>query len=354
MSHTACEAEKNLKDACGVIRNGSPAGESPMRETAQCEVTDDEDAGRDASCNGLPFVHLTELVSSNLGKAGPDKDAEEGIIYKATAHHTGLDIENLQIHVHSLKNFGDTDDERTFDDNYKPAFTKGKYINGINGHFGVITVKANESLKVRVHAYDADKEEDVEMPHGAISFFDLDTGKKVPKDGEKQLVAVEHVEICEYHSYFLTNETQVKAVKGHNDECMKFSATSYGSGSDNPSNPLELTREQKDKAVTIKFENRKTFDFEIGASEGCDPKKKEGECDGGEGRVFSFVLRPSLLCAKTKMPDGALLPAKGKTAPVEPEEVVRKPEPRPNLKKSDAYHQLPSVVLILGIVSYFV
>merc|ERR1712039_989101 len=97
-------------------------------------------------------------------------------------------------------------------------------------------------------------------------------------------------------------------------------------------------------------------DFEIGASEGCDkydPEKKKGKCDGGEGRVFSFVLRPSLLCAKTKMADGTLLPAKGQEAPVEPEEVLRKPE-RPNVKKSDAVHQLPSVVLILGIVSYFV
>jgi len=282
---------------------------------------DEDDAAESASgCGDLPFVKITEVVSSNLGKKGPDHDAEEGIIYAATAHHTGADISNLQIHLHSVV-VGEEDNEDKYDENYEPAFTHGTYVNGAFGKFAAINVKQGESVMLRVHAYDADKNEDIHLPHAAISFFDLDTGA----DNNH---SVEHVRISGFKAYYLSNETEVVVAEG--DNYTSFTATKEGTGADNPSDPTELTVEQKNRAVTIEFEDTAAFNFEVGASA------------GKTGRVFSFVFRPSLLCAKTRLADGTLVDAKGVGAVVVPVQ---------GGDKSAAYKGFPSVVLVLGFLS---
>merc|ERR1712113_901119 len=98
------------------------------------------------------------------------------------------------------------------------------------------------------------------------------------------------------------NETQVSAYKNDTNDCMRFEAYEFGDGDDNPTDPLHLTREQKDRTVTVKFENTSSFEFEIGADVGCERYMQGimyggGECVGGGGRVFTFVLQASLLCA---------------------------------------------------------
>jgi len=277
-------------------------------------------AASEEGCGALPFVKITEVVSSNLGKKGPDDDAEEGIIYKATAHHTGANVSNLEIHVHSVV-AGHEDNEDKFDENYEPAFTHGQYVNGMFGKFGAVNVKQGESVMLRVHAYDADTKTDIHLPHAAISFFDLDTGYN---DNHN----VEHVKIKGFKAYYLSNETEVLVEEGEN--YTSFTATTEGTGDDNPSEPTELTVQQKNRAVTVEFEDTAAFVFEVGASA------------GKTGRVFSFVFRPSLLCAKTKLEDGTLVSAKGKQSPIIP--VV-------GGEKGAASNSMPSVVLVLGVLS---
>lgn len=271
-------------------------------------------AASEEGCEDLPFVKLTNVVSSNLGKKGPDMDAEEGIIYNATAHHTGANVAHLQIHIHAVST----------DENYEPAFTHGQYVNGIFGKFGVINVKQGESVILQAHAYDADTGEDIALPHSAISFFDLDTGA----DNNH---SVEHVKIAGFKDYYISNETEVD-VKVR-DNFTWFTATTEGTGEDNPSDPTELTVQQKNRAVTVEFQDTDSFTFEVGASPGMT------------GRVFSFVFRPSLLCAKTKLADGTLVAAKDSGAPVLAvkggEEDV----------KGAAFKDLPSVVLMLSLLS---
>lgn len=303
------------------------------------------EATKEAGCGDLPFVLLTGVVSSNLGKQGPDHDAEEGIIYSATQTNTGTHIENLQIHVHSLNSFDvEGDDDENYDKDYRPAFTHGPFVNGIHGKFACINVKQGTTLKMRAHAYDADKQEDVDLPRAYVSFFDLDTGIQNNH-------SVEHVKIAGYSAYYLSNETEIKTVHdesfyatkdtdGGTGDVIKlgggftgFYATLEGTGDDNPSDPLLLTKQQKDRAVTIEFADVTKFDFEIGAS------------PGKTARVFSFVFRPSLLCAKTTV-HKHLFPARGDRAPLVPVEV--------DVKKSDACNRLPSVILIFGVLSIFV
>jgi len=266
-------------------------------------------------CDDLPFVRLQKVVTSNLGKQGPNKSAEEGIIYQATSKHTGANVSNLEIHVHSVKAF----ENDTYDDEYEPAFKTGTYVNGIHGNFGCVNVKQGKSVKLRAHAYDADTKKDIPVPHGAISFFDLDTGKD-------DVLSVEHVKVAGYSHYFVSNETEINVTQ--EGEFTVFTATKEGTGDDNPTNPIVLTAQQKDRAVTLEFSGTSHFDFEVGASE------------GHTSRVFCFVFRPSLLCAKTAIKK-VLYPGSGPEAPIIA------------VKHNGAATALPSLFLTFGIVASF-
>jgi len=186
------------------------------------------------------------------------------------------------------------ENNESYDKDYSPAWTKGDYVNGICGKFACINLKPGESVKLRAHAYDPILNESIPLPHGVISFFDLDKGPK----------AVEHVTVTGFKTYYLSNETEVNVTE--DGKFTTFTATMEGTGTDNPTDPVALTPLQKNRAITIEYADAPYFDFEVGTSA------------GHTGRVFTFVFRPSLLCAKTKMPDGSLLPATGNTAPIVP------------------------------------
>jgi len=110
------------------------------------------------------------------------------------------------------------------------------------------------------------------------------------------------VKLKGHHQYFLTENSQIKVGKG-DDGYVTFNATRPGTASDNPKNPLELSIEQKDKAVTIKYTDVHMFDVEFGAA---------GE--NHQHRWFNFVLRPSLLCARTVGPGPTPVVTGGPTA----------------------------------------
>lgn len=277
-------------------------------------------ATNENGCAALPFVHLGNIVSSNLGKKGPDKDAEEGIIYNASLHNSGVNISDFQIHLHSETEFNGTH----YDNEYVPEWTKGDFINGKHGMFASVNIRQGTSVKLQLHAHDLGTHQDSVIPVGYITFFDLDAGKQ----GNHSVEYVKVVDTNGMH-YFLTNETQINATQDGN--VVTFRATKEGTGDDNPTDPTSLTIEQKNKAVTIKMEQFTSFDFEIGASPGFT------------GRVFEFVLRPSLLCAKTKLENGTEVDAKGSGAPIEIEETP----------KSSAHKQLPELLLSLGLLWVF-
>merc|ERR1712232_190841 len=155
------------------------------------------------------------------------------------------DVPNLEIHVHSVLSFENASGDGDYDHNYRPAFTSGIYVNGIQGKFAIINMKQGSTLKVRAHAYDADKNQSIHLPHAALSFFDLDTGAENVK-------SVEHVSIGRgYSAYWLSNETEVNVT--HKDGLTVFTATKEGNGKDNPSDPVQLTELQKDRAITIEY-----------------------------------------------------------------------------------------------------
>lgn len=269
-------------------------------------------------CGDMPFVPLEKVISSNLAKMGPDKDAEEGMIFEAVTpkflQDMGVNASKLQVHIHSLASFDA--EEGNYAKNYHPAFKTGPYVNGIYGHFANINIEQNETAFFIAHVYDAETKKDLSLPKAAITFFDLDTGKD-------NIKSVEHVKVAGFKDYYVTNETEINVTT--EGDFTVFTATKEGTGEDNPKTPTELTVQQKNRAVTLEFEDLTEFKFAVGVT------------PGKTGRVFSFVFRPSLLCAKTKI-GSDLFPATGADAPLVPVE-------------GGAQTQFPSLMLMFGLLS---
>lgn len=212
-------------------------------------------------CVKYPFVRLEEVVYSNLGKQGPDKDKPEGIVYKATDLTPGKIPKPLKIHVHASTE-------------YKAGHAS---YNGIHGKYGLITLAAGNKASFRIEIHDAKTDKMLTLAEQYFTFFDLDQSK----DGSAQ----EFIQL-KAAAVLLTKGTEVKNKKLP-DGSVEFRASKWGNGDDNPSDPLALTVLQKNRAVTAEFIN---FDH-VNVTLGCEA--------GSHARYFMFVARPSLVCALT-------------------------------------------------------
>jgi len=88
--------------------------------------------------------------------------------------------------------------------------------------------------------------------------------------------AIESISVTGYTAYSLTSPTDVGIVNG------SFTSTVYGSGADNPTDPLSLTDEQRRKSVSFLFENVASFQATYSVT------------NGGTGRNFFFAGRSNI------------------------------------------------------------
>jgi len=155
-------------------------------------------------------------------------------------------------------------------------------VNGIKGKYGIVSAKGGTKLDLVFSLFDAKTQAPVLVPEIDISFFDLDTHES----GQ----AAEYVKLLgkdSFGQYITTKDPLIDMIT--ESDGVKFLATSVGTGDDNPSDPMLLTVKQKKKAVTVKYFDTHKFEVEFG-SDGANHQH----------RWFQFVLRPSLLCAKTQ------------------------------------------------------
>jgi len=153
-------------------------------------------------------------------------------------------------------------------------------FNGLNGKFMSIGLKPGTNLSFTIGAYNPETNESVKLPFFSITFFDLDEGD----DHQSS----EYVLAKDFEHYYVEEDTEVNVTKME-DGVSRFGATKKGTGDDNPKESEALAPLMKNKAVTLSYLNREHAEFTIGAEE------------GKTFRGFSFVLRPSLVCAKTKI-----------------------------------------------------
>jgi len=219
-----------------------------------------------AKCEELELLKVKKVLHNNLGGHGPDK-GEEGIFYEVGlflrdkfGDKLSDIVGNIAIHATS------------------PYISKGNNYNGIHGKFMSIAIRPGTNLSFSIGAYDQEKKAPITLPYFSITFFDIDEGPE--HHGSEYIIAQG------FEHYYIAKDSQVN-VTHTKDGATMFHATQRGEGSDNPNESEALSPVMKSKGVTLSYFNRAAANFTIGAEEGHTI------------RGFNFVLRPSLLCAKT-------------------------------------------------------
>jgi len=229
-------------------------------------------------CDGHPQIKLSKPLHSNLGNKGPDT-GDEGIVFPAVNMHPGHENQEVLVVVNATNDNVDS------------------HHNGIWGKYAGISANGGTKVNAIFRILDKTTRDPVEIRELDITFFDLD------QHGEGQ--EVEYIKIKKPDQYFLTQNPLVIASEG-DDGYITFKATKNGNSDDNPQDPLFLTVEQKNKAVTIRYHDVDKFEVELGS---------EGYVGAGRPyRGFIFVFRPSLLCSKTSDgQDPTIVPGKPET-----------------------------------------
>jgi len=213
-------------------------------------------------CDGKPQIKLSRTLHSNLGNKGPDT-GDEGIVFPGVNMQPGNPNQDVLVVVNATNNDVDS------------------ASNGMWGKYAGISAKGGTKVHANFSLLDKNSRNPVILRELDITFFDLD------RHGEGQ--EVEYIRIKKPDQYFLTKPTLVEATES-DDGYVTFKATKNGNAADNPADPLLLTVEQKQKAVTVVYKDTNKFEVEMGS---------EGIRNDPNYRGFIFVFRPSLLCART-------------------------------------------------------
>lgn len=228
-------------------------------------------------CSEFNRLKFKKVISSNLGRQGPDKHEEEGIRYSAEV--LGPDYEErkkVEVILHA-------------EGRYSPEWEKE---NGLtpSSNLGRFNMRPGTNASFTVEIFDPVMNEFFHMKDPSMTFFDLDAGVNGTH-------AVEFLSIGNFQEAFLVKDSEI-LMSQNNDHSWKFSATKEGNGTDNPTSSYSLTPLQKKRAVTLVYEDDVAVSFSIFAS------------PGKTVRVFAFELSPAIVCAYTKHLNGTLTKAK--------------------------------------------
>lgn len=219
-------------------------------------------------CPDLDGLYIEKVLHSNLGGKGPDKD-EASLILLGNRSEAGATVRQLAFKV-------------TASTPYTPGWTQMNGMSqGLVGKYGQITIKPGTSVRLKIQTFDLETRELVHMPSAAFTFFDLDMA---PGGEQREFLTVGGFDRVE-----TTPTTEVRRQENL-DNTTTFEASTVGSFDDNPVDPLLLTQQQKNRAVTVIFSNVNEVEVILGAGHAKDP---------GAWRCFEFVLHPVLKCAHT-------------------------------------------------------
>jgi len=239
-------------------RQGRLAGDSASELFSAATRLDDN------PCASFPYLRLEKLVQNNLGGKGPDR-GEEGLVFKAvdvarSVHRPVL----LKVNAKS---------------GYRPWDSKD---NGFSGEYASINLVSGSSVDLEISLRHVDTDDLVHLPVGALTFFDLNTGKNN--------TSIESVTISGFEEAKLSMSSELMQSK-NGDGTSAFSGSTYGS-SDNPTDLQFLTEQQRSRAVTLMFKDLdRPIPVTLSATAGVGP------------RSFTFAGRPSVLCAAKVEPE---------------------------------------------------
>lgn len=202
-------------------------------------------------------ISLTRVLLNNLGRQGPDQ-GEEGLMFEAkgtwfdqlqTPHH-----ENIVIRMHAAEG-------------YLPW--EGGHDNGLAGEtrdrFAQICQASGQSSEIRVTFWEHDGVTPLDF-HGnklAMVIYDMDTGDV---DTEGRRGGVEFVEVSGVAYSSRSKDTTIKEEKLP-DHRIRFSASIFGTGSDNPTDPDNLVGQQANKAVVLVYDQPAEIKMMLGSTD---------------------------------------------------------------------------------------
>lgn len=266
--------------------------------------------GSQSSCQ-LDGLFFERVLQSNLGGHGPDVGAAT-LSLESNRTEGGLTVKHLEFRI-------------TANTPYNPGLPMYNGIyKGLVGKYGTVVVMPGSSVNLTFRVFDLNTSKPIRMPSVAFTFFDLDE--------YRDHAASEFIRASGFTRADLSEDTEVSRFSDP-DGTTTFQATTAGNFNDNPVDPLLLTEQQKNRAVTLTFTDTDEVTVVLGATPGPSA-----------ARAFTFVGHPVLQCAKTiKLKHGK---------PVEPLSKGHK-------ENGTAHHVLPMllggllVLLLIGCVAAF-
>lgn len=230
-------------------------------------VAEDEDESPDPICvAGAPecapeevctkAVKMNTLTVShnNLGGVGPDAGAEE-IRYSNAAVINGKAVDLV------LTTDG--------------TFTSSKpSVNGNSGAFGRLNVKCGTSVTVSMKVVDAETGNPVVLDAVALTWYDLDEGKK--SKGRATVTT------CGSTGAIVSENTELTVER--EGDCSSATSSVAGTGKDNPTSPHNLDSLQISRSVTLPFKQVSEMSSTLSLAKGF------------KGRNFLFAIEPSVAC----------------------------------------------------------
>jgi len=230
-------------------------------------VAEDEDERPDPICvAGAPecapeevctkAVKMNTLTVShnNLGGVGPDAGAEE-IRYSNAAVINGKAVDLV------LTTDG--------------TFTSSKpSVNGNAGAFGRLNVKCGTSVTVSMKVVDAETGNPVVLDAVALTWYDLDEGKK--SKGRATVTT------CGSTAAIVSENTELTVER--EGDCSSATSSVAGTGKDNPTSPHNLDSLQISRSVTLPFKQVSEMSSTLSLAKGF------------KGRNFLFAIEPSVAC----------------------------------------------------------
>merc|ERR1719409_1940064 len=230
-------------------------------------VSEDEDKNPDPICvAGAPECNPDEVCEeavkmntltvsqNNFGGVGPDDGAEE-IRYSNAAVINGQTVDLVLTTDGAFKTS-------------KPA------KNGNAGAFGILNVKCGTSVTVKFAVVDSETGSPVELDAVALTWYDLDEGKKAK--GRATVTA------CGSTGAIVSENTELTLKR--EGSCSSATSSVAGTGKDNPKSPHQLNSVQISRAVTLPFKGVSEFSSTLSLAKGY------------KGRNFLFALEPSVAC----------------------------------------------------------
>lgn len=231
----------------------------------------------DDSCS-LDGLFFDKVIHSNLGGHGPDI-GEQSLILESNRTENGLTVRRLEFKV-------------TANSPYNPGLpTYNGITHGLVGRYGTIVVMPGSSVNLTFRVLDMETGEPVLMPSVAYTFFDLDEFRAH--------AASEFIQASGFTRVETTEDTEVVRTVEADGTTNTFQASTPGTFDDNPVDPMLLTEEQKNRAVTLHYSHTDAVSVIIGATPGSS-----------SARAFTFVAHPVLQCAKTIGATGSREPVK--------------------------------------------